>query len=52
MVAVVFISQVWTKSSSEETKMSPDIFVIIFGGRFGGRFWNIIGCMDVTHHKD
>ena len=22
--------------------MTPDIFIAIFGGRFGGRFWNII----------
>ena len=30
----------------EERNMSPDIFVIIFGGRFGGRFWNFIKCLD------
>ena len=38
-----------TKSSSEEKKMLPDIFVIIFGGRFGGRFWNSPSCMEATH---
>ena len=52
MVGVVFVSHASRKSSSDETKMSPDIFVIIFGGRFGGHFLNFLVRMDGTHRID